>query len=112
MMWIIAFLTILLTICILKDTHVKEYYRCYGEAKLIDEGDVEIPIWVMLVIVLLGLIPIVNITLFLVFIICYAIHAAWNPNECDGETHVFSLRGSNIFTRCLLRIKNLLCRKI
>lgn len=112
MMWIITFLIILLTICILKDTHAKEYYRCCGKAKLIGEGDVEIPIWVMLVIVLLGLIPIANIILFLVFIIYYAIHAAWDPDKCDGYTHVFSLKGNNIITRCLLKVKNLLCKKV
>lgn len=41
-----------------------------------------------------------------------AIHAGWNPNECEGYTHVFSLRGENIVTRGLLKVKNLLCKRV
>lgn len=65
-----------------------------------------------LIITVLGLLPIANIILFAVFIIYYAIHAGWNPNEREYYTHVFSLKGKNAITRCLLAIKNLLCRKI
>ena len=50
--------------------------------------------------------------IFAVFIIYYAIHAGWNPNECDNFTHVFSLRGNNIITKGLLKVKNLLCKNI
>lgn len=42
----------------------------------------------------------------------YAIHAGWNPNECEDYTHVFSLRGDNIVTRGLLKVKNLLCKRV
>lgn len=96
---------------ILKDTHVK-VYDCFGKVKLKQEYDVTIPIWVALIIVILGLLPIVNIFLFTVFIMYYAIHAEWNHDYCIGYTHVFSLKGENAITKCLLVIKNLLCRKI
>lgn len=33
-------------------------------------------------------------------------------NECEGYTHVFSLRGENIVTRGLLKVKNLLCKRV
>lgn len=49
---------------------------------------------------------------FAAFIIYYAIHAGWNPNECENYTHVFSLRGDNIVTRGLLKVKNLLCKRV
>lgn len=49
---------------------------------------------------------------FAAFIIYYAIHAGWNPNECKDYTHVFSLRGDNIVTRGLLKVKNLLCKRV
>lgn len=111
-MWVIAILIIILTLSILKDTHVEVYYRYCSPAKLQKEYDAAIPLWVALIIVVLGLLPIVNITLFAVFIIYYAIHAGWNPNKLDGYTHVFSLKGENAITRCLLVIKNLLCRKV
>lgn len=37
MMWIIAILIIILTLSILKDTHVEKYYRYCGPAKLQEE---------------------------------------------------------------------------
>ena len=112
MMWVIAILIIILTLSILKDTHVKVYYKYYSTARLQEEYDITIPLWIALIIVVLGLLPIANIILFAVFIIYYAIHAGWNPNECDNFIHVFSLRGNNIITKGLLKVKNLLCKNI
>ena len=89
-MWIIAMLIIILTLGILKDTHVEVYYRCCGPAKLQKEYDVIVPLWMALIIVVLGLLPIANIILFAAFIIYYPIHAGWNPNECQDYTHVIS----------------------
>ena len=96
---------------ILKDTHVKVYY-CYSEIRLEQEYDVTMPVWEAFVIVILGLLPVANISLFTVFIIYYAIHAGLDPNICIGYTHVFSLRGNNIVIRGLLKVKNLLCKRI
>ena len=112
MMWVIAILIIILTLSILKDTHVEVYYKCYGRAKLQEEYDVTVPLWAALIITVLGLFPIANIVLFVAFIIYYVIHAEWNPDRCDNYTHVFSLRGDNIVTRGLLKVKNLLCKEI
>ena len=112
MMWIIAILIIILTLSILKDTHVEVYYRYCGPAELQEEYDAVIPLWMALIIVVLGLLPIANIILFAVFIIYYAIHVAWDPDACEGCTHVFSLGGDNIVTKGLLKVKNLLCKKI
>lgn len=111
-MWIIDILIIILTLSILKDTHVEVYYRCYRHAKLKREYDVIVPLWGALIIVVLGLLPIANIVLFVAFIIYYAIHAGWNPNKCGNCTHVFSLRGYSIVTKGLLKVKNLLCKEI
>ncbi len=97
---------------ILKDTHVEVYYRYYGPAKLQEEYDVIVPLWIALIVVVLGLLPVTNIILFAVFIIYYATHAGWDPNECEDYTYVFSLRGGNIVTRGLLKVKNLLCKGI
>lgn len=97
---------------ILKDTHVKVYYREFGSAKLKEEYDAPIQLWMALIIIVSGLLPVVNIILFVAFIVFYEIHAWRNPNECDGYTHVFSLRGNNIVIRGLLKVKNLLCKRI
>lgn len=114
MMWIIAILIIILTLSILKDTNVKVYYNYngYSHAELRREYVVIIPLWEAFIIVILGLLPIANIVLFVVFILYYAIHAGWNPNRCYNYTHVFSLRGDNIITKGLLKAKNLLCKEI
>lgn len=112
MMWVIAILIIILTLSILKDTHVEVYYRYCSSARLEEEYDTAIPLWVLLIIIVLGLLPIAGIILFTAFIIYYAIHAGWDPNECEGYTHVFSLRGENIVTRGLLKVKNLLCKRV
>lgn len=112
MMWIIAILITTLTLGILKDTHVKVYYRCYGPANLLREYDVIVPLWMALIITVLSLVPATNITLFVAFIIYYIVHAKWNPNKCDDYTHVFSLRGDNIVTRGLLKVKSILCKGI
>lgn len=112
-MWIIAILIIILTLGILKDTHIKVYYRGYcSKAKLEEEYDAMMPVWRILIVVILGLLPIANIVLFTVFIIYYSIHAGWDPDDCNGYTHVFSLKGKNVITRCLLVIKDLLCREV
>lgn len=111
-MWIIAMLIIILTLGILKDTHVEVYYRYCGSAKLQKEYDVIVPLWMALIITVLGLLPIANIILFAAFIIYYAIHAGWDLNKCKDYTHVFSLRGDNIVTRGLLKVKNLLCKRV
>lgn len=61
---------------------------------------------------MMWVIAILIIILFDAFIIYYATHAGWNPNECEDYTHVFSLRGDNIVTRGLLKVKNLLCKRV
>ena len=81
MMRIIAMSIVILALGILKDTHVGVYYRCYGPAKLQEEYDVIVPLWMALII-------------------------------CEDCTHVFPLRGDNIVTRGLLKVKNLLCKKV
>ena len=88
------------------------YYRYCSFAELEEEYDAAIPLWVLLVIIVQGLLPVADIILFTAFIIYCAIHAGWNPDECEGCTHVFSLRGENIVTRGLLKVKNLLCKRV
>ena len=111
-MWIISVLIIILTLSILKDTHVKVYGRYATYCSIQTEYDLVVPVWAALMTVVLGLMPVVSIVSFIVFAIYYAVHAWWDPEENYGESHVFSLRGDNIITRGLLRIKNLLCKRI
>lgn len=112
-MWwmIIAIIFILITICVLKNTHVKVYNGYYC-TKLQEEYDLKLPVWALLLVVLVYLIPIVNIMAFVAFLAFYIVHAVWNPRECDGETHVFSLNRNNWVIKSLLAIKEILNKKI
>ena len=112
-MWwiIIAIIFILITICVLKDTHVKVYSGNYY-SKLQEEYDFKLPVWALLLIVLVYLIPIVNIIAFVAFLVFYIVHAVWDPRYREDETHVFSLNGNNWVTKSLLAIKEILNKKI
>lgn len=113
MVWIISILIILFTICILTDTNVEKYCRINGEMQIVETYKIGVPLWAILVIVLLGIVPWLNVTLFGIFIIFYFIFSLeehWC--ELDNEAIVFSLDGGNIITKCLLKIKKLLCWKV
>lgn len=112
MMWIIGIILIALTICILKDTHIQEYTWDY-KRRLANEYDLKLPVWVILVIILLGSIPGFNIAFFLAFIGYYIAHVVsdmvsvftyyvWKP----------SLKGKNWVTKAILLVKKLLCTKV
>lgn len=113
MMWIISILIILFTICILTDTNVEKYRMINGEMQIVETYKIGVPLWAILVIVLLGIVPWLNVTLFGIFIIFYFIFSLeeyWC--ELDNEATVLSLDGGNIITKCLLKIKKLLCWKV
>ena len=109
-MWIISILIILFTIYILTDTNVEKYRRINGEMQIVETYKIGVPLWAILVIVLLGIVPWLNVTLFGIFIIFYFIFSLEeNWGELDNKAIVFSLDGGNIITKCLLKIKKLLC---
>lgn len=107
MWWIISLLVIVFTVFLIKDTHVKEY-SYYGRS-IVEEYDMELPIWELILIILVGLIPILNFILFITFAISYIVHATWDPRY---KTHVFSLRGENWVGKGLLKIKKILSVKV
>lgn len=110
MWWIIALLIIVFTVFLIKDTHVEVY--SYYSRSAIEEYNMELPIWLVILITLIGAVPILNITLFIMFVIFYVVHATWNPRYRDEETHVFSLRGENWVGKILLKIKKILTVKV
>lgn len=112
MMWFISIILIALTICILKDTHIQEYTWDY-KRRLVDEYDLKLPVWVILVIILLGSIPCFNIAVFLAFIGCYIAHVVSDMDSVFTD-NVWkpSLKGKNWVTKAILFIKRLLCAKV
>lgn len=112
MWWIIIdVIFILITTYLLKDTQVK-IIRGGHNPKLLEEYDLELPIWALLLIVLVYLIPLINIAVFISFLVYYIVHVVRNPEGCYGEIRVFSLNGNNWVTKSLLAIKEILNKKI
>lgn len=106
MMLIISLLIIILTLSIIKDTHVKVYYTKYSnEVHLVEEYDIKLPLWVAILIILFGMVPGLNIALFILFITTYSVHVLWSPTDRKFEyTHKFILRNRNCITRFISRI--------
>ena len=112
MMWIIGIILIALTICILKDTHIQEYDWGY-KRRLMDEYDLKLPIWVILVILLLGSIPFFNIVFFLAFIGYYITHVVSDMDSVfTSNIWKPSLKGENWVIKAILLVKKLLCTKV
>ena len=108
MFWIIIgiFLTIII-VGILKDTHCV----CYYGLKVEEEFDIKIPMWVLIIILLLELIPSFNIMLFIVFIIVYIVKSCGKPDRY-GERCLFRLRGETYVGKVLVIVKNFLNIKV
>ena len=112
MWWIISIIFILVTICVLKDTHIKVYYNYYYKKECAYEYDYKLPIWALLLIVLIYLIPIVNIVVFVSFSVCYIIHTVGDLVDYGDKIYVLSLNGNNWVTKSLLAIKGVLNKKL
>lgn len=110
--YIIPFLILIVTSFILHDTHIKIYWKFGREFSFVEEYDFDLYVWEIIIIAMLSFIPILNIFLFFIFSITYLVHAAWNPRKCTGYTHVFRLRGNNIFTKLMLLVCKFLCKKL
>ena len=108
MFWIIIgiFLTIII-VGILKDTHCV----CYNGLEVDEEFDIKIPMWLLIIILLIDLIPFYNIVLFIAFIIWYIVKSCGKPDMFD-EKCLLSLRGETYVGKVLIIIKNFLNIKV
>ena len=110
---VICTVMVIITVLILKDTHVTVYYKgCSGNVKRIEDYDLKVPVWLVLVILILGFIPVLNIMLYTVGYLFYIVHAVWNPDELSGDIHKFNLRGNNFLTRIVKKIWKFLKKNI
>lgn len=94
---LIGILFLFITVIILKDTYV-EVYR--GNFK-IKEYDFKIKVWMLLVLIIIYSIPAINTIAFILFIIYYFVHVFWDPNGCNGTTHVFHSKKTNFIIKLL-----------
>jgi hypothetical protein len=100
------FLTIII-VGILKDTHCV----CYDGLKAEEEFDIKIPLWLLIIILLIELIPFFNIVLFIAFIIWYIVKSCGEPDRFYDKC-LFSLRGETYVGQVLVIIKNFLNIKV
>ena len=105
---LISLFIIILTVAIIKDTHVT-IYKPYSN-RIEEEYNWELSVGLLLVIILVGLLPYVNI---IVFAICFCCYIVFSHNMDDSDyTPVLSLRGDNKVTKLILKIIEILKRKI
>lgn len=100
------FLTIII-VGMLKDTHCK----CYEGLKAKEEFDIKVPLWLLIVILIIELIPFFNIVLFVAFIIWYIIRSCGEPDKFHDKC-LLSLRGETYVGQVLVIIKNFLNIKV
>lgn len=108
MIWYLIgiFLTIIV-VGILKDTH----YVYYRDRIFIEESEIEIPLWILIIIFLVELAPLFNIILFIIFALWY-IKMSYQKPSYWGNTYVFNLRGENWIGRAIIMVRNFLNTKI
>jgi membrane protein implicated in regulation of membrane protease activity len=108
MVWLIigVILTIII-VGILKDTHA----RCYEGLRAVEEFDIAVPLWMLVIILILELIPFLNIVLFIAFVIWYIIKSSGKPDRYEDKC-IFSLRGETYVGQAIKVVKNFLNIKI
>lgn len=97
---------VILTLVFIRDTQVKVYNPW---DKFLYEEPLLLPIWKYIVVILVGFIPIINVILFIFFLIAYVLP----PSYVGSDKKVsFHLRGDNFLTNFILKIKGFLNKKI
>lgn len=91
----------------MRDTH----FKCYNGMKVKEEFDIRMPLWFLIIIILVEQIPVLNILLFLTFIIAYFIVSSMKP-EMYLVKYIPSLKGETYVGKIVIKIKKLLCTEI
>lgn len=91
----------------MRDTH----FKCYNGMKVKEEFDIRMPLWFLIIIILVEQIPVLNILLFLTFIIAYFIFSSMKP-EMHLVKYIPSLKGETYVGKIVIKIKKLLCTEI
>jgi hypothetical protein len=108
MIWvIIGIILTIIMVGIMKDTHV----IMYNGMKISEEHDIEIPLWVLCVLLLIELIPLINIIAFIGFVVWYVIMYNSTPQQWLIK-HTFKLQGKTYVGRAVLAIINFLNIKV
>lgn len=104
--WIILGLVFLaVTYLSLKGTIIEYYF----DEDLKDEYYV--PIWLLIVLGLLYILPIVGIILFIIYIITFCVCTTWKPRMCRDRL-IFKTSDKNVLHRILKGITHFLTKSI
>ena len=91
----------------MKDTHV----IMYNGMKISEEHDIEIPLWMLCIVLFIELIPLINIIAFIGFVAWYAIMYNSTPQQWLIK-YALKLQGKTYIGRAVLVIINFLNIKI
>ena len=91
----------------MKDTHV----IMYNGMKISEEHDIEIPLWMLYIVLFIELIPLINIIAFIGFVAWYAIMCNSTPQQWLIK-HALKLQGKTYIGRAVLAIINFLNIKV
>lgn len=91
----------------MKDTH----FKCYNGMKVVEESEARIPLWFFIIIILVEQIPVLNILLFLAFLVAYFIFSNMKP-EMYLVKYIPSLKGKTYVGKIVIKIKKLLSTEI
>lgn len=83
----------------------------YNGMKGSEEHDIEIPLWMLCVLLLVELIPLINIIAFIGFVVWYVILYNATPEQWLVK-YTFRLRGETYVGRAVLAIINFLNIKV
>lgn len=101
-----AFLTIVV-VGVLLDTHAVSYR---SKTKL-EEYDIRVPLWLVLLVFAVESVPILNTTAFMLWGLWWGLHAFCKPDYGADRT-IFTLRGSNFIGRALLWLWKILNKQL
>ena len=108
MIWvIIGIILTIIMVGIMKDTHV----IMYNGMKVSEEHDIEIPLWILCILLLVELIPFFNIIVFIGFVVWYVILYNTTPEQWLVK-YTFRLQGKTYVGRAVLAIINFLNIKV
>ena len=108
MIWvIIGIILTIIMVGIMKDTHV----ITYNSMEISEEHDIEVPLWLLCVLLLIELIPFFNIGVFVSFIVWYAVMCNSTPQQWLIK-YVFKLQGKTYIGSAVLAIINFLNIKV
>lgn len=108
MIWaIIGIIFTVIIVGIMKDTHIIEY----NGMKVSKEYDVEIPLWMLCILLLVELLPFFNIIAFIAFVIWYVIMYNITPQQWLVKC-AFRLQGKTYMGKAVLAVINFLNIKV